>query len=68
MKTIQFKSNASNFKKEYLDIKRNTVRSFDKSKEDMREDILIEFKNSDITMLNIEITNLENQMPKNRKR
>ena len=60
-KTIRFKSTPDNWKKEYLGLKRNTIRIFIKGytgeEEDIREEILKCFINGTCNLINIEIEN-----------
>ena len=56
MRTIQFKSTPENFKKEYLNLKRCTVRTFDEE-DDVRKEILNYHIKGVITKLQVEITN-----------
>ncbi len=57
MKTIRFKSNQDNWKKEYLGLKRNTVRRFTINKDDIRQEVLDNFIDALWTSINIEIEN-----------
>ncbi len=57
MKTIEFKSTPENFRKEYLGLKRNTVRRIDESGEDKRYSTMLQFMFKDITVLQIIIIN-----------
>lgn len=54
MRTIRFKSFPEVWRKEYLGLKRNTVRRFDDEK-DLRLEILKRFIDGSLSMLNIEI-------------
>ena len=58
MKTITFKSIPSNWRKEYLGLKRNTVRTF-KEKNDIREEVLNQFIDKIISQVHIDIVNTE---------
>jgi len=60
-KTISFKSTPDNWKKEYLGIKRNTVRVFNsnKDKDDIRFDILQRYVFNGEWLLKVEIVNTE---------
>lgn len=61
MKTIRFKSIPENWRKEYLGIKKNTVRVFnmDDDKDDIRFEILQRYVFNGEWLLNIEIENTE---------
>jgi len=60
-KTIQFKSNMENWRKEYLGLKRNTIRLFDMAKkedaQDVRREVLQDYLGGDLNILFIEIQN-----------
>lgn len=58
MKRITFKSNPENWRKEYLGLKKNTIRQKDIGL-DARFDILAQFINQECNMLEIEIENTE---------
>ena len=57
-KTIKFKSIPENWRKEYLNLKCNTIRKFDNDT-DIRLQILNAFINGIWTLINIEIENTE---------
>ena len=59
MQRIIFKSNPENFRKEYLGLKKNTIRHFDGTKDDIREVILNDWIDNEKTMIEIEIQNKE---------
>lgn len=59
MKTIIFKSTPENWKKEYLGLKRNTVREFEMGINDTKEDVLLEHIMGKCSLINVEITNTE---------
>ena len=55
---IEFKSDQKNWKKEYSGLKSNTVREFSyMKKKDIREEILNNFVNERLNILDIEIEN-----------
>ena len=58
MKTITFKSTPNNFRKKYL--KRNTIRYHDEQR-DIRFELLYNFMNNKLNLLNITIRNTETQ-------
>ena len=55
-KQITFKSTPENWKKEYLGLKRNTVREF-KEKGDLRQEIILEYIREELNLLNVVIVN-----------
>lgn len=57
MKTIRFKSYQENWKKEYLGLKSNTVRFIDQKDNDIRFEIMFDYINGKINLLNIELEN-----------
>jgi len=57
MKRITFKSIQDNFRKEMLGIKNNTIRKFEG--DDLRRDILDDFKEGCINCLDIEIVHVD---------
>jgi len=65
MKTISFKSTPANYTKEFLGLKRNTIRKFDM--DDDREVILRAFMGGAIDELYVEIEHTETQEIFNRK-
>lgn len=59
-KTIRFKSEATIWRKEYLNLKPNTVREFSfKERDDIRKEILDDFIYGRWNLIDIEIENIE---------
>lgn len=61
MRTIYFKSTPNNWRKEYLGIKPNTLRSFETilNSIDIRKEILDKYLLCELNLINIVITNTE---------
>lgn len=55
-KTIKFKSTPDNWRKEYLGLKRNTIRKPD-TEQDVRFDVISDHVNETVNLVNIEIEN-----------
>lgn len=59
MKTLRFKSNPANWRKEFLGLKCNTVRNVESN--DPRKEILDEYLDRQTQMIAVEITNTGTQ-------